>query len=135
MPGLDGGEGEAVKVRAFLSMREYAELIGEVWEGQDPGDREEAMRRLRRRAKASGLCERVPGGKRSYRISTARLKRLEADAYADMMEDVRYWEDGCPHPFLDVRDVASGVKWCGGCGGLNNGSGWRLSRSQEMREV
>jgi hypothetical protein len=124
-----------MKIKSHISVLEYAELIGEVHDKQTPKQRLRALERLRWRCHKAGLAEHAPGMKRHLRISTEKIRTLALETYERLRAEARFWEDGCPHPVADVELIAPKVKWCGGCGGYNVGTGWRLPLSQQREEL
>ncbi len=124
-----------MKVKSHISVVEYATLIGDVYEGQDEGERKQALRNLRRRCQRTGLAERAPGMRRHLRVSTKRIREMERETYDRLRTEIRFWEDGCPHPVARVELIAPGVKWCGGCGAVHPGTAWRLPWRQQREEL
>lgn len=124
-----------MRVRSHLTIAQYAELIGDVYDRQPEHERELALLSLRRRCRQAGLAELAPGRRRVLRVSTEKLCQLEPEVYERLRRDSRFWEDGCSHPVARVELVAPGMKWCSGCGSINNGAGWRLPWSQQREEL
>jgi hypothetical protein len=124
-----------MRVRSHLTIPQYADLIGDVWPSMTAHKRRLALERLRRRCQKNGLAEPTPGMERQLRVSTERIRELERDVYERLRREARFWEDGCPHPIKKVELAAPGLKWCGGCGALNRGDGWRLPLSQQLEEM
>lgn len=124
-----------MRLKSHVTIREYAEVIGEVHKDQTEKKRRNALDRLRWRMERAGLLERAPGKVREYRVSVARVRELERDVYDLMRREARFWEDGCPHPVKATELVAPGLKWCMACGSLRHGQGeWRLPASQQFEE-
>jgi hypothetical protein len=124
-----------MKIRSHLTIVQYAELIGDVYERMPANERALALHRLRRRCNLAGLTERAPGRLRELRVSTEKLCQAEPEVYERMRRDSRFWEDGCAHPVARVELIAPGLKWCSGCGSVNRGAAWRLPWSQQREEM
>lgn len=124
-----------MRIRSHLTIVQYAELIGDVYERQPEKERYLALLSLRRRCRQAGLAEYAPGRKRELRVSTEKIFQLEPEVYERMRRDSRFWEDGCAHPVARVEVIAPGLKWCEGCGSINHGTAWRLPWSQQREEL
>lgn len=112
------------RLKLYLTVRECAELAGEVTPGGEPN-----TRRMRRRLERVGALVRLGGFQRLYLVPTSRLRELDAELHDRALVDSRYWEGGCRHP-QDARQVmVPGVAWCRCCGGHDAGHGWVLPAS------
>lgn len=130
-----------MRIKAYVSIVDYAETIGEVTPKMDPVKRRWALQRLRRRCleplpdlDGLPLAERVPGLDRALRVPTDRVMKVDPDAYQRMLKNSRFWEDGCPHPVKRVVALSGGMRWCEGCGSMKTTptGPWRLPLSQQL---